>query len=308
MSGATGGVPASLRALLAGLVDYAGLFPPAKLPMDEAVAEYARQRSGADRWMLGRFVVTAARLDELEESLRRLPAASRGLPWAVSALALPPDVPGDARRVASFNERAGVLALVDAAETKASTPEEVDAALDALRPLGLAELYVELPHAADAAALDRLLARVKAGGARAKIRTGGVTADAFPTAEQVAAFIAACGRAGVPFKATAGLHHPLRAEHRLTYAPDAPRGTMFGFLNVFVAAAATREGFSAGELPAILEERDPAAFAFDDAGVAWRGRRIGIASVEQARSHFAIAFGSCSFREPVDDLKALRLL
>jgi hypothetical protein len=169
-------------------------------------------------------------------------------------------------------------------------------------------VYVELPHALDASALVALLARVKAAGARAKIRTGGVTADAFPTPAQVAAFIAACRRANVSFKATAGLHHPLRADYRLTYEPDAPTGRMFGFLNVFVAAAAAQEGLGKPEIAAILEEGDPAAFAFDDAGLAWRGRRLGAPSIERARRDFAIAFGSCSFREPVDDLRALKLL
>jgi hypothetical protein len=301
--------PKSLHALLSGLVDYAGLFPPARLPMAAAVAEYARHRSSPERWMLGRFVVTAALLDDLADALLALPAATRGLPWAVSALALPPDVPGDARRIAEFNDQAGTLALVDAVETKASSPDEVDAALTELRGLDLAEVYVELPHAVDRAALDALLARVKAGGARAKVRTGGVTADAFPTAEQVATFILACDSADVSFQATAGLHHPLRAEHRLTYEADAPVGTMFGFLNVFVAAAAARAGEDERTLVAILEERDPAAFAFEDHGVTWRERRVvegdGLAL---ARANFSIAFGSCSFQEPVDDLRGMGLL
>jgi hypothetical protein len=103
--------------------------------MAEAVAEYARHRSSPERWMLGRFVAPAARLEEFADALQALPAASRGMPWAVSALALPPDVPGDARRIAEFNDRSGTLALVDAVETKASSPEEIDAALAALRGL-----------------------------------------------------------------------------------------------------------------------------------------------------------------------------
>src|SRR5207249_3714131 len=55
----------SLRALLGGIIDYAGLFPPAKLPLDQAIRRYAKYRRLDDRWMLGRFVIPAARLGEL---------------------------------------------------------------------------------------------------------------------------------------------------------------------------------------------------------------------------------------------------
>ena len=89
-----------------------------------------------------------------------------------------------------------------------------------------------------------LVAAIARRGGRAKMRTGGVTAEAFPTAAQVLRFLRACTEARVPFKATAGLHHPLRAEYRLTYAPDSPRGTMFGFLNVFLTAVLLRHGLS----------------------------------------------------------------
>src|SRR5437660_1475932 len=55
----------SLRALLEHVIDYAGLFPPATLPLDEAVRNYARYRTEPEGWMLGRFICPAARLAEL---------------------------------------------------------------------------------------------------------------------------------------------------------------------------------------------------------------------------------------------------
>ena len=303
MSAAPTTPPRSVEALLAGIVDYAGLFPPAGLPMAEAVAEYAQYRSGVERWMLGRFVLAAGALGELRRALTLLPEGARGAgAWRLSALA-GPDVAADARRIAEFNARHRDAAVVDAVEVRAATPEEVDRALDALPP-GL-EVYVEVPVADDPAPL---VERVAARGARAKVRTGGVTADAFPTPEQVARFLAACERAGVPFKATAGLHHPVRAEYRLTYEPESPRGRMFGFLNVFLAAAALRAGLPEPDLLAILEEGDPAAFRFDDGGAEWRGRRIPTEAIAETRRGRAIAFGSCSFKEPVEELRGLRLL
>ena len=106
-------------------------------------------------------------------------------------------------------------------------------------------------------ATRRSLAAVRRLGGRAKVRTGGVTRDAFPTTSDLIRFLRRCVRAGLPFKATAGLHHPLRAEYRLTYAPDSPAGVMFGFLNLFLATAFLRAGMEETEAARLLEERSP---------------------------------------------------
>jgi hypothetical protein len=132
-----------------------------------------------------------------------------------------------------------------------------------------------------------------------------VTADAFPSPEDVARFIIRCRDNTVPFKATAGLHHPIRAEYRLTYEPNPPRGMMYGYLNVFLAAAFARGGADLPDVVRILTETDPAAFVFANDGVRYGDRKLSLADLRDARATFAIAFGSCSFREPVDDLLAL---
>jgi membrane protease YdiL (CAAX protease family) len=294
---------ASLRALLEGIVDYAGLFPPAALSMPQAVATYAEARRGPDAWMLGRFVVPAARLAEFgADAYPHLPAVGEGEPWRVSALAAPHPA-ADLATIRAFNQEHAGRAIVDSVEIRADDPA---ALADAARqvPAGMTA-YFEL---APGAGLDALLSAVKESGMRAKIRTGGVTADAFPPPADVLRFIEACVRAGVPLKATAGLHHPLRAEHRLTYADDAPSGVMFGFLNVFLAAAFLRSGLDAESVGPLLEEGDPAALRFGDEGVEWRGHRLATAQLAAARGGFAASFGSCSFDEPVRDLKALDLL
>ncbi|OYV71835.1 MAG: hypothetical protein B7Z72_06100, partial [Gemmatimonadetes bacterium 21-71-4] len=112
---------------------------------------------------------------------------------------------------------------------------------------------------------------------------------------------------GVPFKATAGLHHPLRAEYSLTYESDAPRGTMYGYLNLFLAAAFMSRGLDDASALALLEERDASALRFDTEGVRWDGHLLSADDLRHARRQI-VAFGSCSFREPVDDLRALGLL
>jgi hypothetical protein len=152
-----------------------------------------------------------------------------------------------------------------------------------------------------------LVAAIAADGLCAKVRTGGVTADAFPAPTDVARFLAACVRHGVHFKATAGLHHPLRGEYPLTYDAHAPRGVMFGFLNVFLAAAFARQGMPPADVAALLDERDPAAFRLTDGHAGWRGHTLEAATIAADRAAFAASFGSCSFREPLDDLSTLPL-
>ncbi len=295
--------PAGARALLAGLVDYAGLFPPAALGMEAAVAEYARWRRAPEAFMLGRFVAPAARLVELGRAAESLlPEPGTGEPWRVSAL-LGADLHGDTARVSSWNVSHSGRAAVDTVELKAASPQEAEASLDALLP-GLVA-FVELPPSDD---LGPLLGALKRRGARAKLRTGGVVPEAIPEPGDVARFIVACAAAAVPFKATAGLHHPVRAEHALTYDADSARAVMHGFLNVFAAAALARDGLTADEVEAILREDDPRAFRLDDSGLEWRGLRVATDRLAATRRDFASSFGSCSFAEPVADLRALEVL
>jgi hypothetical protein len=146
---------------------------------------------------------------------------------------------------------------------------------------------------------------VKQAGCFAKLRTGGVRAEAIPSVGDVAAFIVACAERRLPFKATAGLHHPVRAAFPLTYEADPPRAVMHGFLNVFLAAAFAWHGDR--DIEPVLAETDPGAFRFDDRAQ-WLGRSLHTDQVREARLQFAHSFGSCSFDEPVRDLQSLGLL
>jgi hypothetical protein len=139
-------------------------------------------------------------------------------------------------------------------------------------------------------------------GAAAKIRTGGVTADAFPASRDVLSFLRACRTAGIRFKATAGLHHAVRGEYRLTYEPAAPAGTMFGFLNVAMAAAFHWFDHDDATVLAVLEERAPDAFKFTDAGATWRTKRLSRDQLREVRREFFAGFGSCSFAEPMTEV------
>ena len=300
-------VAESMRVLLAGLVDYAGLFPPAQLDIGAAVRNFAGYRDGEHGWMLGRFIVPSARLDEFDgAAAAHLPRVRDAIPWLVSMLG-GRDPVHDAEQVFAFNERhahtAAGRVVIDALEVKAATPDEIASAVRSA-PTGVTP-YVEIPVSPDP---TPLLAAIGAHGARAKVRTGGVTPEAFPSSRDLARFIHAAAQQQVPFKATAGLHHPIRATYPLTYEPQPARGTMHGFLNVFLAAAFAAAGLGTGDLERLLDETDPRAFSIDEGGLAWRGSRAELPALGTLRTRVATSFGSCSFTEPVEDLRTLGFL
>ncbi len=295
------------RVLLGDLIDYAGLFPPASLSMAEAVANYNSYSQSQWKWMLGSFIVPAARLNEFEEAFAGLSAASPETNfsnWRLSAL-LGPDAGSDVARIGEFNSRITRSrrgATVASVEVKDASAAEITR-LSNIIPSELATYFEVTPEDS-----GECIAEMSRCGRRAKIRTGGETADKFPTAESVVEFIRVCAASNVPFKATAGLHHPLRSVHRLTYRPDSPSGVMHGFVNVFVAAAFLRAGMNAALALELLKEESSQAFQFAADTISWREHRLSQQEIAVARAGFAVSFGSCSFTEPIDDLRSLHLL
>jgi hypothetical protein len=254
--------------------------------------------------MLGRFVAPAGRLVELGRAAEAvLPEPGAGEPWRVSAL-LGADLHGDTARVASWNVSHSGRASGRQRRAPGRESEEAEAALDALaaRPHGVRRAAARLrPRPAARGAQAARCAREAAHGRR--------RAEAIPDpGRRWPASSSPARPAGVPFKATAGLHHPVRAEHRLTYDSDSPRAVMHGFVNVFAAAALARDGLTTDEVEAILREDDPRAFRLDDSGLEWRGLRVATDALTGVRRDFASSFGSCSFAEPVADLRALEVL
>jgi hypothetical protein len=296
----------AIQTLLGASIDYAGLFPPAALDMATAVHNYARYQSGEDAWALGRFIVPVARLSELETAAAPYLSASTSRRWQLAALT-GSDLESDLRLITTFNNRLAAPAeggaVVDTIEVKASSVPAVEETVSQI-PRHL-QAYVEIPIEEDPA---ELIAAIGRQGARAKVRTGGVTREAFPRSTEVVRFMARCIDANIAFKCTAGLHHALRAEYRLTYARDSLSGVMFGFLNVFLAAALLRSGVPASAAEQVLEETSLNAFQVGEREISWRGHRLDTAALKAARERSIISFGSCSFTEPLEDLQALRLL
>lgn len=301
--------PASLRVLLHGLIDYAGLFPPAKLDMPKAVAVYARSIIGPYSGALARFICPVSKLELFHAAASaHLPRGNDDEPWRLSAI-IDGDLDENLDAIFAFNhehsEPESGLAVADVVEIKIAKPSEIDDALDLLPE----EIYpyFEIPVKKDAVPDVRgYLTAIAGNEAAAKIRTGGVTPELFPATSDIAYFLSACAAAQVPFKATAGLHHPVRAEHPLTYEQNPPRGVMHGFCNLFIAAAAAwSQDLEPAELDALLNITDPAKIAFTDSGAKIGDIAVPLDDLLAARNDFCRSYGSCSFDEPIADLAAL---
>jgi hypothetical protein len=295
-----------VRALLRSIVDYAGLFPPAQLDMATTLGNYDAYLSGGDSWMLGRLVVPVSRLDEFEMLVAgRLPLAEGEPAWQLTGLTAPasdPELPAHLERIAAFNRThlapSAGLAAINSIELKASGVRAIESALD-LVPDELFPFF-ELPDDRDPRGLIAAIAGSDAG---MKVRTGGSSPRSVPAPQRLARLIAGAAAAEVPFKATAGLHHPLR--HR----SEAIGADEFGFLNVFAAgvvAMAKRPGEAA--LVEILSATEASQFKFGARGMDACGHKVPLDEIEEARAKFAISFGSCSFEEPRDHLRAMKLI
>lgn len=285
---------AAVRTALTALIDYAGLFPPAKLGMGDAVTEYAAARRSAHAWMLGKFIVPLSRVPEL---LAALPGGER---FALSAI-LDGGIEGlsEVARLRESETRITIEALEIPLE-----PARIREYAAALRETGLSALPTFVEFRRDAAWEQTLAAgmpELAAHALGAKVRCGGLEPSAFPSPRELASFIESAWRARVAFKATAGLHHPIR------HYNAASGFTMHGFLNL-IAAAAIAPGAGGAEIEEVLACEDSAQFAFDERGLEACAHRVAPEQLAAARREFFVAYGSCSFSEPVEDLRALEML
>lgn len=292
----------SFRHFTAGLIDYAGLFPPAALPLDGAVRNHSRYLGQDHGWLLGRFVIPIACLREMSEDT--------GFPLAVI---IPPNlVPEDLERLDRFRKRIAVLEtrmpnVGDAAHHYEDGLRELHRQLQ-LSGVSHANLFVEAAAAESAAKgiadfnrKPRSDTTISSAGL--KLRCGATDAAAAPSPETVAAAIGMCHDHDIPMKFTAGMHLPMRNRHPQT-------GEMqHGFLNIFAAALlAWADRLSEKDLSDCIRDEDPADFLFTDEGFHWRNRTISTANIQKIRRQRVVNFGSCSFEEPVDGLLALGLL
>jgi len=301
---------ASLHALLAGSIDYAGMFPPCSLALGPALKNQAQYARSPDTWMLGAFVLPIAKFEAASASLSQF---EQKYPLRISALGPKTENANDfgsalkttMETIRSFAARHGEVVSISQLEMPLPSGTNADLLAEAQTIVGELDTFWET-SASEAAPTIATLAEHHANTlARTfgyKLRTGGVTADAFPSSAQIASALVEAVKQEIPIKFTAGLHHPVRQFR------EEVKAKMYGFLNVLGAGVlAAEHRWDEKQTAAMLEDEDTASFSFDDKTFAWREWKIGQAQIEERRK-LVTSFGSCSFDEPREDLRSLSLL
>jgi hypothetical protein len=306
-------IPAkSLRALLTQAIDYAGLFPPANLELGPALRNYAEYIRHPDAWMLGPFILPVAEFDAAARSLSEFDSAH---PLRISALGPRTEDAGAFQQslsaaidsIAAFRGASGTAVSIEQFEMPLPADVDADCFQTIRATLGGSQFKTFWEAKANAA--ERVIELIAANNRTAagpklgfKLRTGGITAEAFPAPGEVATVLVAAASDKVPIKFTAGLHHPVRLFH------ESVQAKMHGFLNVLGAGViALEHSCNEMEVTQMLEDEDPASFSFTDEMFTWREWEIGTARI-RAHRDLVTSLGSCSFDEPRDDLRALKLL
>ena len=279
----------AIAGALHGFIDYAGLFPPAGLDMRTAVANFVDYTHGQRAGTLGRMVVDAARVGEFQSV-----AAGCLAQIPVSLLAASTTGPDHVARLIDGGVR------IESIEVRADDPAQIERVTAGMP--AACRVYFEVPMGPDAV---RLLDEIAASGARAKLRMGGLVAEAFPAPDAVVGILQQLIERRILFKATAGLHHPLRSVHPYTYLPGSSSGLMHGFINLLCATAILEEGGEVAESVHVLNEQDPAAWHMNSDAIRWHTRSFSIEQLRTVRETSLTSIGSCSFIEPMHDLETL---
>ena len=305
---------------MGGLIDYAGLFPPAELSLPDAIDNYCRYRGDADAWMLARFIIPVSQLSALTDYIDATgdDCFGSGAVYAIvgqggqDGPSFLKRVEQDIQTVKQFRAQHGISAVLDVYEAR--LPGSVDAikpvvgrASDLLLAEGLRPFF-EVPTGEDwpgraDVAIDAIRVhnnlQTTSHAIGFKLRCGGLDVSKFPDADRVSGTIVACRNAGVPLKATAGLHHPIR------HYNDALETREHGFINVFGAGILTNlHGLEPQKVVEIIEE-EAAGFSFSDEAFSWNELSASVEDITRIRQQCLISYGSCSFDEPREDLVAL---
>ena len=295
----------ALRTLLSEIIDYAGLFPPAKLDVPTSVDNYLRYKHGPQKWILGRFVCSTGKLEELARELAEHPeepfiavtvigqASQDRRSWEHA-------LTHDSAAMNKFMKDVENHAEIEAFEIRVPDHEHIEAYMKDLSGFNGVDVFMELPWSPKMDESLTLLAESE--WLKAKARCGGLEASAFPSAEDLSGFLQQCSHLDLPFKLTAGLHHPLPVRDKAT------GGEMHGFLNILVAMALVHGlELSRKEIEEVLAVTDGKQFKFNDDGLEYKGDSISMDDVEAVREVF-VSYGSCSIDEPLEDLQKMGMM
>ncbi|HSH04811.1 MAG TPA: hypothetical protein VLL52_20025 [Anaerolineae bacterium] len=313
----------AFQAFMSQLIDYAGLFPPAQLPLNEAITNYSHYQQHTDSWLLSHFIIPATRLNELSTIASSQLTTESPYQFSIlgqSGVHINPfnqNLQEDMDNIVAFRQRHGQTVNADLYETRLpSVPTEqlVDLILPTIVTAHGHRLHIFLELPRDENWVDNFLTAAQTIAIYAdqhptgfqaglKIRCGGLTPDTFPTPTEIAHAIVACQSAGIPFKATAGLHHPVR------HFNNSVNTTMHGFLNLFGAALCAHHfNLNDYDVLPIIEDENPDNFIFTADAFQWGEYTVPAEAITLHRQKHLISYGSCSFDEPREDLQALGLL
>jgi hypothetical protein len=282
-------VKKSSKVFFEGLVDYAGLFPPAECSLAEALKRYATYQNSAKAFILGRFIIPLAKVDEL--------VPYRSLFKKKLSLAVVTKNLDRLERIDTFNKEHAEWASIDVLEVAYLKGK---AEISVLEKLNI-QVYCEFPKKEREEGIEVIVA--SNADLSVKMRCGGVVAELFPSVDEVVSLILSCRNKGLKMKFTAGLHHPIR------HYDDSIGCKMHGFVNIFSGGMIAHvHDLESEQLSAIISDEEPTNFTFDGAGFSWKGKQVTWVQVEALRKSSFSSYGSCSFEEPIDDLKTLGYL
>jgi hypothetical protein len=322
----------SIKIFGKNLIDYAGIFPPASLDLKTAFSNHIKYLESQYSWMLSKFVISAKRLPELTALIdnenisleRKISFAILG-GSEVSLSKFFEALIDDINMISKFKSRFGdnvitetyevrvpleLFVIPDIQKIKEFFRNVMGHFLDKLKN-NITVFYEAIPkkdlvHLVSAISnfnLESGSIEDSTPQAGYKIRTGGVEASSFPAPEKIAYLLKICREHDVPLKSTAGLHHPLR------HYDQSVKTKMHGFINVFCAGIfAYNLDLNEHELTRMLLDESPDHFKFSDDSISWDIYEVFKEEIADAREKFITSFGSCSFEEPIADLKSLNLL
>jgi hypothetical protein len=312
----------SLSLFLNGIMDYAGLFPPASLTLHNSYSNYLKHIESPLSWMLAKFVIPAGKLAELAEIYERFDVSNK-VPLSILFNSAETDEAfnssfnNDIKAVKEFREKIEEKVTADAFEVKIPVDIKddekkllkflvnINSNLEKKLKLDVPVFLESPPDAVMPIVIDVIsqfnIENKKRYGY--KLRTGGVEKSAIPDAGVIATAIKIVQNHEMPIKFTAGLHHPFR------HFNEGIQAYMHGFINVFAASVLNcTHNINRHEIKEILLDENQDDFEFHDTFFKWKNLVELNSLIEDARKNYIISFGSCSFGDPVKDLKDFELL
>ncbi len=296
---------------MSGLIDYAGLFPPANLELKPSIHKYSNYIQGNDYWMMAKFILPASKLNDLSDEMMAKFSKDNKLRLSL----ISSDFSKDKTELMKMMGAYSGSILCTTVESKVIEIDQFESMYEKSRIARTVfdhsiQIFYEIDKTPNwKNGVEQLVKQLSELNENYglndgfKLRCGGVEQEHFPSPEECAIAINTCRDYDVPMKFTAGLHHPVR------HFSESVNTKMFGFFNLFIGGMlAYKYQLNNDLLVEILEDEHPENFIFSEDGMSWKDLKLSNTEIDQLRKSSLISYGSCSFNEPRNDLKDLGLL